>query len=80
MVSFVQQAAQLFWMAPQPVDVLFDTSLDVVLWSVAHFFLDPGDIHVSVRSVSRVTPGLQTYLRVGNRRFHCVDKLTVRRR
>src|SRR4030095_16961764 len=67
-------------MAPQPVDVFFYTALDIVLWSVAHFVLDPGDIHVSVRSVSRVTPRLQTYLRVGNRRFRCVDKLTVRRR
>src|SRR5258708_34343720 len=63
---------KLFWMAPQPVDVLFYTPLDVVLGPVADFFFDPGDIHVSIRSVSRVTPGLQTYLRIGNRRFHFV--------
>ena len=64
-------------MVPQPVDVLFYTPFDVVLWSVAHFFLDPGDIHVSIRSVSRVTPGLQTDLGIGDRRFHCLDKLAV---
>src|SRR4030095_6430437 len=67
-------------MAPQPVNVLVYTSLDVVLWSIAHFFLDPGDIHVSIRSVSRATPGLQTDLGIGDSRFHRLDKLAVQHR
>src|SRR5262245_60610556 len=68
---------KLFWMALQPVDVLFYTPLDVVLWSIAHFFLDPGGIHVSMRSVSRATSRLQTDLGIGDHHFHRLDKLAV---
>jgi len=42
-------AAQLFWMLSQPVNVFLYTPLDVVLRSVAHVFLDPGDFHVRIR-------------------------------
>src|SRR5687767_8511944 len=73
-------ATQLFWMLPEPIDVFFDRPGNVVLWSVAHAFLDPGDIHVSTRSVARAMPGLQTDLGIGDHRFHCLDKLAVRHR
>src|SRR5262249_12417254 len=63
-------AAQLFWVALQPVDVLCYTPLDVVLWSIAHFFLDPSHIQISIRSVSRATSRLQTDLGIGDHRFH----------
>ena len=56
-------------MAPQPVDVLFYTPLDVVLLPVADFFFDPGDFQVSIRSVLRVAPGLKLTCASGTAAF-----------
>jgi hypothetical protein len=70
----------LFRMAPQPVDILYYSTLDVVLRSVAYFFFEPSDIHVSIRSVLRAAPRLQIDLGIKDHKIHCLDKLAIRYR